>query len=554
MKRLLSCLKLLRFPGNPSIYKEKRFKRFSSNCFNCLGPFPCYPSPRYKIQAQSQSFQTDCTHYQYQSQLVESNWLDLLMRMADKSDDIDIPGASKDQVAQIRTMLSRAVRVKRSQEGGDLMPNAIAKEVRHFYNELSTRIEKMAFFLIMERDLGVNHQEIREVAENLIKVKDLGVPTVLRAEDRLRQVLEPHYIQLLSHISRLEGGVKFIVDMRNDLSEILSDQSNVFSRQELQALSMSIKNVLAQWFAVGLLDLERINWNSSCSVLEKIIKYEAVHTIQGWEDLKRRLAPDRRVYIYTHRSMPREPIVVLHTALEYEIPDNIQVILSEPEVDIDDCEYELENRTTAVFYSISSTQKGLSGVDLGNFLIKHVVRELQHEFPNITQYATLSPIPGFRHWLLFHVNESIENEANEESSSSSILLDDERVKLLDHGNGHLSPSSIFKDLIQTEDWHRDETIVECVKGPLMRLCARYLYEEKRRGFALDPVANFHIRNGAWMWRLNWSADTSPRGLENSFGLMMNYKYVLEDVDRNNQQYLFNGHIAAPQHFLDLLRT
>ncbi|KAK3739036.1 hypothetical protein QZH41_010503, partial [Actinostola sp. cb2023] len=283
----------------------------------------------------------------------------------------------------------------------------------------------MAFFLVMERDLGVDHQELKRIK---------GIPTVLRAEDRLRQVLEPHYIQLLSNISRLEGGVKFIVDLRNDLS---------------------------------------------------IIRYEAVHTMQGWNDLKRRLAPDRRCYVYTHRSMPREPIVVLHTALEYQISDNIQSILSEPEVDIDECEYELENRTTAVFYSISSTQKGLSGVDLGNFLIKHVVRELQHEFPNITQYATLSPIPGFRHWLLLCLNESIENEGSPDTSTS-ILLDDERAKLLQyHGDQH--PSLVLKELIQRADWHQDIAIVECVKTPLMRLCASYLYEEKRRGFAMDPV-------------------------------------------------------------------
>ncbi|KAK3754839.1 hypothetical protein QZH41_011313 [Actinostola sp. cb2023] len=403
----------------------------------------------------------------------------------------------------------------------------------------------------MERDLGVDHQEIKEVAQSLLNVKDQGIPTVLRAEDRLRQVLEPHYIQLLSNISRLEGGVKFIVDLRNDLSEILSDQSTVSHRQELQDLSSSIKTLLAQWFSVGLLELERITWNSSCSILEKIIRYEAVHTMQGWNDLKRRLAPDRRCYVYTHRSMPREPIVVLHTALEYQISDNIQSILSEPEVDIDECEYELENRTTAVFYSISSTQKGLSGVDLGNFLIKHVVRELQHEFPNITQYATLSPIPGFRHWLLLCLNESIENEGSPDTSTS-ILLDDERAKLLQyHGDQH--PSLVLKELIQRADWHQDIAIVECVKTPLMRLCASYLYEEKRRGFAMDPVGNFHIRNGAWMWRLNWSADTSPRGLANSLGLMVNYRYILEDVDRNNQQYLLNGHIAAPEEFLSLLR-
>ncbi|EDO37176.1 predicted protein, partial [Nematostella vectensis] len=359
-------------------------------------------------------------------------------------------------------------------------------------------------------------------------------------EDRLRQVLEPHYIQLLSHISRLEGGVKFIVDMRSDLQDGLTSETQLTARQELQALSTSIKHLLAQWFSVGLLDLQRVTWNSPCSISEKVIRYEAVHPIQGWDDLKRRLAPDRRCYIFTHRSMPQEPIVVLHTALEYEISDNIQSILSEPEVDIDDCEYELENRTTAIFYSICSTQKGLAGVDLGNFLIKHVVRELQHEFPNITQYATLSPIPGFRAWLTLELKDAIENKGtNRHSFETSYVSLRRRFTVC------FMLLLLFQELIERDNWHKDQDIIDCIKAPLMRLGTRYLYEEKRRGFAFDQV-------GATMWRLNWMADTSARGLHNSLGLMVNYKYVLEDVDNNNQQYLLNGTIAASKPFLEIL--
>ncbi|XP_048577832.1 malonyl-CoA decarboxylase, mitochondrial isoform X2 [Nematostella vectensis] len=492
---------------------------------------------------------------QTKSEAVESKWLGLLMNMGDTPhpEDSYIPGASRERVKYIRDMLSKAVQAKRTQEGGDLMPNVIAKEVRHLYNELTAQSEKMAFFLVLEHDLGVDHSNILHLAENLVNVKDTGITAVLRAEDRLRQVLEPHYIQLLSHISRLEGGVKFIVDMRSDLQDGLTSETQLTARQELQALSTSIKHLLAQWFSVGLLDLQRVTWNSPCSVSEKVIRYEAVHPIQGWDDLKRRLAPDRRCYIFTHRSMPQEPIVVLHTALEYEISDNIQSILSEPEVDIDDCEYELENRTTAIFYSICSTQKGLAGVDLGNFLIKHVVRELQHEFPNITQYATLSPIPGFRAWLTLELKDAIENK-DERALRPPLFRDKEMSGLLRMRSkgGTECAASVFKELIERDNWHKDQDIIDCIKAPLMRLGTRYLYEEKRRGFAFDQVANFHIRNGATMWRLNWMADTSARGLHNSLGLMVNYKYVLEDVDNNNQQYLLNGTIAASKPFLEIL--
>lgn len=482
---------------------------------------------------------------------VESRWVNLLLKMADH----DVPTTealpSQNRMTQIHEMLSTAVRMRRTVSSGDLMPNAVAKEVRHFYSGLMTKAEKLAFFLVLERDLGVDHAEVMETAASLSKAQKNGVPAMLRAEDKLRQALEPAHIQLLSQISKLQGGVKDIVDMRNDLLEGLNDEKDPVARQELQALSTSIKNLLAQWFAVGLLDLKQVTWDSPGSILEKIIRYEAVHSMYGWEDLKRRLAPDRRCYIYTHRSMPGEPVVVLHTALEYEISDNIQVILSEPEVDRDEYEYELEKRTTAVFYSITSTQKGLSGVDLGNFLIKHVVEQLQHEFPNITQYSTLSPIPGFRQWLKLQISHALDQQEND--LPQTLLLEDEQKQILGaRQNTDMSSLVVFKEILETSDWHRDPAISNCLKSPLLRLCARYLYKEKRRGFVMDPVGNFHIRNGACMWRLNWFADLSARGLQNSFGLMVNYRYVMEEVDKSNQQYLLNGTVAASPQFLELL--
>ncbi|XP_078372842.1 malonyl-CoA decarboxylase, mitochondrial-like isoform X2 [Oculina patagonica] len=376
---------------------------------------------------------------------VESRWLSLLLKMADHSQPSVEAIPSQMRMTQIRDMLSRAARMRRTDSAGDLMPNAVAKEVRHFYSGLLTKAEKLAFFLVLERDLGVDHGEVMEVTKSLASAhsQENGLPAILRAEEKLRQALEPAHIQLLSQISKLPGGVKDIVDMRNDLLEGLNEEQEPVARQELQALSSSIKNLLAQWFAVGLLDLERVTWESPGSILEKILHYEAVHSMYGWEDLKRRLAPDRRCYIYTHRSMPGEPVVVLHTALEYEIADNIQVILSEPEVDRDECEYELEKRTTAVFYSITSTQKGLSGVDLGNFLIKHVVEELRQEFPNITQYSTLSPIPGFRQWLRVQLSFALEQQAN--NIPQTLLLEDEQKKLLEsRENTGLSAISLFK--------------------------------------------------------------------------------------------------------------
>ncbi|XP_067049154.1 malonyl-CoA decarboxylase, mitochondrial-like isoform X1 [Acropora muricata] len=483
---------------------------------------------------------------------VESRWLNLLFKMAEHSPSSSEVLLSGNRITQIREMLSKAARMRRTDSTGDLMPNAVAKEVRSFYSSLKTKEEKLSFFLVLERDLGVDHEEVIRATGSLVNAQKNGVAAILRAEEGLRQTLEPAHIQLLSQISKLPGGVKNIVDMRCDLLEGLSDMKDPVPRQELQALSSSVKNLLVQWFAVGLLDLRRITWDSPASILEKIIHYEAVHSIQGWGDLKRRLAPDRRCYIYTHRSMPGEPVVALHTALEYEIADNIQVILSEPEVDRDEYVYELEKRTTAVFYSITSTQKGLSGVDLGNFLIKHVVQELQHEFPNIEQYATLSPIPGLRQWLKLQINNALEQE--EKGVPQMVLLEDEVKQIIEVNQRTVkSPLALFKELLETADWYQNSLMADSLKKPLLRLCARYLYEEKRRGFVMDPVGNFHIRNGACMWRLNWLADLSARGMDNSFGIMVNYKYVLEEVDKNNQQYLLNGTVTASPQFLELLR-
>lgn len=181
------------------------------------------------------------------------------------------------------------------------------------------------------------------------------------------------------------------------------------------------------------------------------------------------------------------------------------------------------------------------------------MEELRHEFPNITQYSTLSPIPGFKQWLKLQLSHALEQQAND--VPQTLLLEDEQEIIQgSHSNTELSSLSLFKNLLETSEWHLNPSIADCLRKPLVRLCTKYLYKEKRRGFVMDPVGNFHIRNGAWMWRLNWLADVSARGMDNSFGLMMNYKYVLGDVDKNNQQYLLNGTVAASPQFLEPLRA
>ncbi|KAH9499087.1 hypothetical protein Btru_006653 [Bulinus truncatus] len=266
----------------------------------------------------------------------------------------------------------------------------------------------------------------------------------------MRLALKPKFKILFSHVGKVRGGVKFLVDLRADVLKFKQKDSDELNGLLFQELNTALKDLLLLWFTVGLLSLERITWTSSCGLVEKVSMYEAVHKVKNWEDIKRRVGPYRRCYIFTHSSMPGEPVVVLHTALTQEISSSIQGILQNPRLRYssiaDDQTFgkgsELlsgrdENKSksvdfdnnpnlnsdnedpslvkAAIFYSITSTQTGLQGIDLGYYLIKSVVSKLKSEFPDLSQFSSLSPIPGFRDWLLLTLN----RRGSEESSTIS---------------------------------------------------------------------------------------------------------------------------------------
>lgn len=253
-------------------------------------------------------------------------------------------------------------------------------------------------------DLGVDHEGAVARARRLVELhsQGRGEATLLKSEAHLFQLLQPPYCQLFSLIGRLEGGVKFLVDLRGDLLEAQQEPPDHHEQPDclLSEMAAQLREMLAKWFSLGLLELQNVTWQSPCDILEKISQYEAVHPLRHWRDLKHRVGPGRRCFIFTHPALPREPIMVLHAALTSGPTSSIQALLSrstgrdEVSKDID----------TAVFYSISATQRGLSGIELGNYLIKRVARELQHEFPEqLKHFVTLSPIPGFRKWLESHL-------------------------------------------------------------------------------------------------------------------------------------------------------
>ncbi|MFQ5939954.1 MAG: malonyl-CoA decarboxylase domain-containing protein, partial [Alphaproteobacteria bacterium] len=301
----------------------------------------------------------------------------------------------------------------------------------------------------------------------------------------------------------------------------------------LAALEADLKGLLASWFDVGFLEMRRITWDSSATLLEKLIAYEAVHEIRSWHDLKNRLASDRRCFAFFHPAMPDEPLIFLEAALVNGLSDNIQTLLDET-APIQDP----RTADTAIFYSISNAQRGLAGINFGGFLIKRVIDHLSAEFKGLKTFATLSPIPGFRAWLDARI------DGKDPDLLTALLTVAER-KALAGLPQPVADEAAFKTLLAATPWNRDKAVAEALKGSLMRLCAGYLLERKIPDHsALDPVGHFHFSNGARVERLNWLGDTSPKGLQQSTGIMSNYLYRLGDIEANHEAYTGEGKIAA----------
>lgn len=431
------------------------------------------------------------------------------------------------------------------------------------YRELDAE-EREAFLHLLAQEFNVNHDSVQSLAKGLLENHEQGEIYVLNGEEKLRKALTPLYQWLFSQIGRLEGGVKFLVDLRaNILAELDNRGKDDAAVYDLRTLNTTLKELLALWFSVGFLNLERVTWDSSCDMLQKVSEYEAVHPMRNWTDLKRRVGPYRRCFVFTHSTMPREPIVVLHTALTDEISRSIQGIVAHrvhSDTDVSGISGgSLEDHrkiTTAIFYSITSTQRGLAGIELGNYLIKRVVRQLQQEFPQMNQFSSLSPIPGFTAWLQKEIGKVEKGEPLNYTMFTPEEFDavQQCINLApDSENSTAETWKILLKFFTNNAWIQNEKLTRLLELPIMRLVARYLYLEKHRGFALDSVANFHLRNGAVMWRLNWKADLSPRGLSSSCGVMVNYRYYLEDTEVNSARYLDEKYIRASEQVLQLVR-
>ncbi|MFZ6764591.1 MULTISPECIES: malonyl-CoA decarboxylase [Acetobacterales] len=353
------------------------------------------------------------------------------------------------------------------------------------------------------------------------------------AKAKLRRVLEPPRLRLLTQFTTIPDGMKFLVDLRADLLRVMGQDPM------LLALDADLRGLFASWFDLGFLELRSIDWHSPAALLEKLVGYEAVHRIRTWRDLKNRLDSDRRCYAFFHPRMPEEPLIFVEVALVQGLSGSVQKLLDE-KAPVQDP----RKADTAIFYSINNCQRGLDGISFGNFLIKRVVALLSQDLPNIKAFSTLSPIPGFRRWLE-------ERLAAEEPK----LLSEEEARQLAEVSGLESGEAALRALLASPRTLPARWAPKA-EAILTRLCARYLVLETGRGGrrARDPVGHFHLSNGARVERICWRGDTSEKGMRESLGFMVNYLYDPAKIEDYHEAYVGEGSRAAATSLRKLARS
>src|SRR6266404_3862371 len=389
-------------------------------------------------------------------------------------------------------------------ERGDVSGARLAREALAAYQGLED-LALGVFFDLLIKEFSPDPQDVVRVADAYRQ--DPSQPNLIR----LQRAVEPRRQELFRRLNTVAGGTAVLLEMRRRVLKQLVE------RPHWVGIDADLAHLFNSWFNRGFLVLQRIDWRTSAIVLEKLIKYEAVHEIQGWPDLRRRLQADRRCYAFFHPVLPDEPVIFIEVALTRGVSTRVQPLL-----ELNSEVADPASADCAIFYSITNCQEGLRGVSFGNLLIKQVAEDLGREFPRLKTFATLSPVPGFRQWL---VEKSVECPALGELLAR----------------------------IDAPGWLDDAAAAAEIQRQLIRLCAHYLLYAKQGRDPLDPVARFHLGNGARLERLNWLGDTSPSGMRRSAGLMVNYVYRLDEVERNHEAYAKDGRIAAAKRFEVLAR-
>jgi malonyl-CoA decarboxylase len=386
-------------------------------------------------------------------------------------------------------------------ERGEVSGSRLAAEALGSYQALDER-GRRSFFELLIREFSPDPEEVGRAGD---AYRSNPSPDNLA---RLQRVVEPPRQELFRRLNLAPEGTRILVNMR---SQVLQESDHT---TRLKPIAADLAHLFTSWFNRGFLVLRRIDWRTSAVILEKLIQYEAVHQIQGWHDLRRRLEADRRCYAFFHPALPDEPIIFIEVALTRVLTDTVQALL-----DPDSPVLDAESAEWAIFYSITNCQEGLRGVPFGSFLIKRVVEDLSKELPRIKKFATLSPVPGFRKWL---------------AEKATSFQD----------NSKLAPFAEAIAKLDSPQWMDDP--VQRVELPrqLLPLAAYYLICAKGNDEPLDPVARFHLKNGARLERINWLGDTSASGLQRSAGLTANYVYKLPEVERNHELYVSEHKVRA----------
>ncbi|MBT8207144.1 MAG: malonyl-CoA decarboxylase [Acidimicrobiia bacterium] len=410
-----------------------------------------------------------------------------------------------EDVSEIRALIDRSL-----SQTSAVAARATAAEIGQIYLAL-TEVGRTRFLTMLAEDYAVREADVAEAISRYQSASDASNREQARFD--LQDTLRPPARDLLTLFNGLDIGTKFVVDLRADLRRIPERSS------ALRELDHHIARLLRNWFDIGFLEMRSIDWNTSAAILEKLIEYEAVHEIAGWRDLRNRLSEDRRMFGFFHPQMPDEPLIFVEVALLQGLADHLPTLLDPDAPLVDPLEAD-----TAVFYSISNCQEGLARIPLGDFLIKRVVADLAEKLPHLDRFATLSPLPGFRDWLVAHAAES----ANPELDALRPILDEpEGVATAEQ----LEP-------------HREE---------LLRWCARYLLQAKRvDGRVEERVQHFHLTNGARLERVNWMANPTQTGIQRSFGIMVNYRYDLDYIDANHEAYANRREVVASPDVIGLL--
>lgn len=422
---------------------------------------------------------------------------------------------SEKTLARIRQLLRECA----DATGGEVSARQRAAKLADTYLKLDDA-GRHAFLRIIALEFGPDPARVAQA--HAAYQQAVGTPSQWDAEAGLRAAMRSSRIRILTQFNAIPQGVKFLVDLRADLLRYLEQDS------ELKALDRELENRLSAWFDVGFLELQRITWQSPAALLEKLVEYEAVHEIRSWEDLKNRLDSDRRCYAFFHPRMPLEPLIFVEVALVGELAANVQQLLDEAAPVFD-----TQRADTAIFYSISNTQVGLRGVSFGNFLLKRVIDDLQRDFPKLKQFATLSPLPQLVRWAGRHP---------QEVAAAFTAADWKRLAAA--GISGADDPRLAAVLRGERDWADDPALARALCDPLTRIAARYLLDARQRDKPYDPVARFHLGNGARAERLNWLADTSDKGFAQSWGLMVNYLYDPDAIEDNVERFARDGKVAA----------